>query len=85
MNWSSELESGALRSGNFESICARTRGSAESATPSLVRSRAALEGQKRPMRRTAVTLHFHGDLADFYEPQQLGTTTKGGLDVLVNL
>ena len=33
----------------------------------------------------AVTMHFHSDLADFYEPQQLGATTKGGLDVLVHL
>ena len=33
----------------------------------------------------AVTMHFHSDLADFYEPQQLGATTKGGLDVLVYL
>ena len=33
----------------------------------------------------AVTRHFHGDLEVFFEPQQLGATTKGGLDVLVHI
>ena len=52
-NGSSELGSGVLRSGNLEFICARTRGSSESATPWLVRSRVAFERQKRATRRTA--------------------------------
>ena len=33
----------------------------------------------------SVMVHFRGDLQDFFEPQQLGATTRGGLDVLVSI